>query len=199
MGDPRLWAGVSFAEGLKMDADDHGSNTACGEGEHSTGVEWLASRLPGFAVLPARDREAIVSFAFLWSFFEARLMENGANAKRIAGLVDQWNAAGELDADLYDAELAYFKDRYFRHGEFTPRFGKLNLRRADMPDLVASVIRGVNDDVRDGVLTLLLIVWRLRNNLFHGEKWAYWLEGQRDNFDHANAALIRILERHGFH
>lgn len=127
-------------------------------------------------------------------------MENAANAKKIAGLVDQWNAAGELGANLYDSGLAYFRHRYFRNGDFTPHFAKLNLRKSDMPDLVAAVISGANQDVRDGVLTLLLIVWRLRNNLFHGEKWAYWLEGQRDNFDHANAVLIRILERHGgFH
>tara|TARA_B100000614_G_scaffold111617_1_gene100153 strand:- start:1007 stop:1162 length:156 start_codon:yes stop_codon:yes gene_type:complete len=47
------------------------------------------------------------------------------------------------------------------------------------------------------LLTVLIIVWRFRNNLFHGEKWAYQLQGQLSNFTHANAVLMRLLERHG--
>ena len=37
----------------------------------------------------------------------------------------------------------------------------------------------------------------VRNNLFHGAKWAYELRGQRDNFTHANCILMRMLDRHG--
>ena len=47
------------------------------------------------------------------------------------------------------------------------------------------------------MLALLMIVWRLRNNLFHGAKWAYGLRDQRENFTHANSVLMRLLERHG--
>jgi hypothetical protein len=42
-----------------------------------------------------------------------------------------------------------------------------------------------------------MIVLRLRNNLFHGAKWAYGIADQRENFQHANAALMRLLEKHG--
>ncbi|CCE97846.1 Hypothetical protein SFHH103_03354 [Sinorhizobium fredii HH103] len=42
-----------------------------------------------------------------------------------------------------------------------------------------------------------MIVWRFRNNLFHGEKWAYQLQDQLSNFTNANAVLMRLLERHG--
>ncbi|MET4218881.1 hypothetical protein ABIB00_004102 [Bradyrhizobium sp. LB14.3] len=37
----------------------------------------------------------------------------------------------------------------------------------------------------------------MRNNLFHGAKWAYGLRDQRENFTHANNVLMRLLERHG--
>ena len=69
------------------------------------------------------------------------------------------------------------------------------VRAADQPDAVRSVINGSNNDPRDRVLTVLMIVWRFRNNLFHGEKWAYQLEGQLGNFTHANSVLMRLLER----
>ncbi len=159
-------------------------------------VEWLMQKVPGFAALPPEDREAIVSFSFLWSLFEAQLMENNANAKKISDAVDRWEAAGSLAADLYDGDIAYFRDRYFQNGDFTYHFGHLNLRKSDMPVLVGDVISGTNEAARDRVLTVLLVVWRFRNNLFHGAKWTYWLGGQLDNFNHANAVLMRVLERH---
>ena len=61
---------------------------------------------------------------------------------------------------------------------------RVHARRAEGPE-------------RDRLLTVMMIVWRFRNNLFHGEKWAYQLQGQHANFTHANAVLMRLLERHG--
>ena len=41
---------------------------------------------------------------------------------------------------------------------------------------------------------VLIIVYRFRNNLFHGVKWSYELQGQLENFTHANAALMQAIE-----
>lgn len=158
---------------------------------------WLEARAPGFRDLPDDDRRAIFDFAFLWSLFEARILEANARVDRITEKVDSWAAAGILDADLYGAELAYFRNRYFADGELTYHYPFLGLRKSDHPNLVEAVIRCANNDPRDRVLALLIIVWRLRNNLFHGAKWAYEIKGQRQNFAHANAVLMRALERHG--
>ena len=102
-----------------------------------------------------------------------------------------------LGAELYDAELTYYRSRYYADGELTHHFPHLQLRPSDHRDLVQAVIEGVNDTPRDRMLALLMIVWRLRNNLFHGAKWTYELRDQRENFSHANSVLMRILERHG--
>jgi len=159
--------------------------------------QWLAERAPGFKNLPSRDRNAIFDFAFLWSLFEAQVMNNFARADRIREKVDEWTAAGTLGAELYDGELTYFRKRYFADGALTDHFPYLGLRPADYPDLVRAVIEETNNDPHDRVLALLMIVWRLRNNLFHGAKWAYELRGQFDNFAHANNVLMRLLELHG--
>lgn len=160
-------------------------------------MQWLLARAPGFGVLPEQDRAAIFDFIFLWSLFEAQVMGNFARADRICAKVDEWRATGTLDAEQYDADLGYFRQRYFANGAFTQHFPHLNLRLADQPDLVQSVLDGSNNDPRDRLLTVLMIIWRFRNNLFHGEKWAYQLKGQLQNFTHANAVLMRLLERHG--
>jgi len=160
-------------------------------------MEWLLEKAPGFQALPDADRGAIFNFVFLWSLFEAQVMGNFARADLICTRVDEWRDAGTLDADQYAAELAYFRERYFSNGAFTHHFDHLHLRPADQPAVVQSVLNGSNNDPRDRLLTVLMIVWRFRNNLFHGAKWAYQLEGQLSNFTHANAVVMRLLERHG--
>lgn len=160
-------------------------------------INWLLARAPGFQALPEQDRAAIFYFTFLWSLFEAQVMNNFARADVICAKADQWRDAGTLDAEQYNAELAYFRARYFANGAFTHHFDHLHLRPADQPDLVRSVLDGSNNDTRDRLLTILMIVWRFRNNLFHGEKWAYQLQDQLSNFTHANAILMRLLDRHG--
>jgi hypothetical protein len=159
--------------------------------------QWLSEKAPGFKNLPKRDRSAIFDFAFLWSLFEAKIMGGFARADRIREKVDQWAAGGLLEADLYEGELAYFRGRYFADGVLTHHFPHLHLRPTDHPELVRAVIEERNNDPRDRVLALLTIIWRLRNNLFHGAKWAYEIRGQLDNFSHANNVLMRLLERHG--
>lgn len=160
-------------------------------------MQWLLARAPGFQGLPEADRAAIFNFTFLWSLFEAQVMDNFARADSIRTKVDEWRAAGTLDADQYSPELAYFQQRYFANGAFTHHFQHLHLRAPDQPVVVQSVLNGSNNDPRDRLLTVLMIVWRFRNNLFHGEKWAYQLQGQLPNFTHANAVLMRLLEKHG--
>lgn len=165
--------------------------------EPSMSEQWLEERAPGFKNLPDADRRVIFDFSFLWSLFEAQIMENFARADRIREKVDAWAADGTLEAAQYDLQLAYFRNRYFADGALTHHFPYLDLRPADHPALVQAVIEGANDDPRDRMLALLMIVWRLRNNLFHGAKWAYQLRDQRENFTQANSVLMRMLEQHG--
>ena len=160
-------------------------------------MQWLLARAPGFQALHEEDRAAIFNFTFLWSLFEAQAMGNFARADLICAKADEWRGAGLLDAHQHYGELAYFRQRYFSNGVFTHHFAHLHLRPAEQLDLVRAVLDGTNNDPRDRLLTVMMIVWRFRNNMFHGEKWAYHLQGQLANFTHANAVLMRLLERHG--
>lgn len=158
---------------------------------------WLARSAPGFQDLPGRDRQAIYDFSFLWSLFEARLQGGFARANTIRVMVDNWVNLGVLNIGPITGELAYFRQRYFADGKLTGHFPHLNLRPGDSPQIVQAVIEGASDTPRDQMLALLMIIWRLRNNLFHGAKWAYQLRDQLDNFTHANRVLMHVLDEHG--
>jgi hypothetical protein len=160
-------------------------------------MQWLLGRAPGFADLAEEERNAIVDFSLLWSLFEARILNNAGSANTIRAAVDRWHQEGSLQAEAYNTQLAYFRQRYFANGAFTYRFDHLHLRRSDQTPLVRSVIDSTNNDPRCRVAAVFIVILRYRNNLFHGLKWHYELADQLDNFTNANNALMTALDHHG--
>lgn len=159
-------------------------------------VEWLCVKAPAFDELGGEDREAILQFTLLWSFFEAKALGNGVSANAILALVQKWERDGRLNVAAFAECLAYFSERCFRNGTATPQFLGLKLRDNDKPALVEAVLKGENTNPSDCIAALLIVVYRLRNNLFHGAKWAYEIRGQLGNFAHANAILMTAMELH---
>jgi hypothetical protein len=160
-------------------------------------IEWLRARAPGFGALSAQEQTAIVGFTLLWSLFEARVLNGHGNAHSIRKAIRAWDANGVLHADSYAEALTYFRNRYVADGAFTPHYQHLNLRDNDKPALVATVLQGRNNNAVDGVAVVFIIIYRYRNNLLHGDKWRYLLEGQLGNFTTSNRVLMRALEDHG--
>lgn len=56
------------------------------------------------------------------------------------------------------------------------------------------VLTGDLDDIENEVATALFIVYRYRNNFFHGEKWSYEFEEYRKDFSTTNQILIKSIE-----
>jgi hypothetical protein len=158
-------------------------------------IEWLAHRSTGFAELTPAERDEMSHFVFLWSYVEAVVFNGRATADRIKTAAEQWQQAGAIDARSFAQHLAYFRNRYVKDGEFTGRYSFLRVAPADWPN-VDHVLKGEAASDGDTVAALLLIVHRLRNNLFHGNKWEDELRGQRDNFRHANLILMRAVDCH---
>ena len=157
-------------------------------------IDWLNQHVPGFAELTLEEREAIEHFTLLWSLFEARALNFDASCRAIDALARQWIADNWVDFDVFAEPLAYFQDRYFENGVPTRHFEFLNLRPNDQPNRVRAVLSRNNQTPADCLSALLIVVYRLRNNLFHGEKWVYGLRDQRTNFEHASEVLMRALE-----
>lgn len=157
-------------------------------------LEWLSNRVPGFANLSREERYAIVDFSFLWSLFEGEIMGGRCDVLRIRNYVrqlDQLDRLKHLDSEPY---ITYLKERYYRGGEVTEYFQGLHLERSRSPEEVLDMLR--NEDASKVVQKIgcLVIIYRLRNNLFHGEKWQYELYGQLDNFTQANNYLKNIMQ-----
>jgi len=157
---------------------------------------WFQQYAPGLQALTVEERDAITHFSFLWTMFEARVLKTRASANAIIEASRWWAGNGLLAADTFGREVAYFRDRYVVDGTFTYQFEHLYLRRNDAPALVKKVLAGEDAAPEEIAAAALIIVYRFRNNLFHGVKWSYELQGQLDNFTHANAVLMQAIELH---
>lgn len=163
----------------------------------TSSINWLKARAPGYASLSENEYQAISDFCFLWSLFESRILDTFGNAAKICEKVKKWSNEGVLDEADFNDGLRYFRDRYYAGGNFTSHFDNLNLRKPDRQALVRAVINGSDNDPCNCMAAALIVIFRFRNNLFHGVKWQYELAGQIKNFTVANNILIRVLEKHG--
>lgn len=136
---------------------------------------------PGVANLSHEEHEALQRFTLLWTLFEAQDLDSNASVRKISEKVE--NIDPQLINNAWFKEhLSYFSNRYVQDGVTNYHFDHLHLRNKDNPDLVRAVLTGECVDPASQLIVCLTIVYRFRNNFFHGLKWAYGLQDQLENF-----------------
>lgn len=127
------------------------------------------------------------NFLILWNIFEAKWFKCnfGRNKSNIQNI--------HLASDIVNQTLQYLQRRYITNGSTNERFMKLRLRNNDMTS-VQCVLLGRSNYSCDIIKAIIMIIYRYRNNLFHGEKAIASLPIQKDNFIYANKFLIACLE-----
>ena len=157
---------------------------------------WLENKVPGFGALPAVERKAITDFSLLWSFYESTVLERRGSANKIISSVGLLKERAKLTLTPFLEAIEYFRARYYNGERFNPEFDGLFLRRSGHKPLVEKVLRRETATDSEILSAILIIVLRLRNNLFHGEKWMYELQGQLQNFNNANSVLMSVMDLH---
>ncbi len=132
----------------------------------------------------------IKDFALLWNIFENLVCGNNCNVNHL----DQRLNPVEFDIADFQENFDYFKDRYTSNGTTNERFEHLNFRNGNRKDFVANVLLENDNVTPDIVLALTIIVYRYRNNLFHGLKDFMQIDQQEENFRNANQILKSILK-----
>ena len=159
-------------------------------------VDWMNRYVPELRSLASAEREQITDFVFLWAKFEASALNERGSVDRIIDASKQWEEDGSLDANSFRQELAYFRSRYVDRGGFTRHFRGLRLERSRGSSLVKEVLAGTEAAPHKAAAAALIVVYRLRNNLFHGSKSFQELPKQRDTFQHANNVLMCAIALH---
>lgn len=162
--------------------------------DHVRAPRWLAERAPGYCELSDVERAAIADFSIMWSLFEAQCLSTRASERSIEEYVRPLCAKGLLSDFDASPFLKYFQNRYVNQGQLNETYRGLKLRDSDLSRLVEAVLLGSDSHSGHVVTALLVIAYRLRNNLFHGVKWAYGIAGQMDNFLYASSLLASVMD-----
>lgn len=132
----------------------------------------------------------VKNFSLIWNVFESTACANHFSINRIEQEIGNRN----IDVNNFTDNIAYFKNRYVTNGALNGRFAHLNFRPNDRQALVEDVLLEINTSPNDIILAIVIIVYRYRNNLFHGVKNIQQIDGQNENFQNANTFLTRLID-----
>ncbi|TCJ26188.1 hypothetical protein E0X81_10485 [Halomonas sp. GDM18] len=146
------------------------------------------------AGLQPTDHSSLYGFMIAWTLFESKALDCYGSVNSIQEFVNN-KTDEKIPVDFFTHELDYFKRRYIDQGnaKTNAKFEKLRINNSAHKGLVSGVLLGVVDDPSQKLIACLIIVYRYRNNLFHGEKWTYEMHSQQDNFNHATQLLVKLL------
>jgi len=159
----------------------------------SSVLTWLGDKVPAFGRLSNEDKIAIFDFSILWSFFEGTKLNGRANVSTLRSFVNKLEKNGKIDSiELHDY-VEYLRDRYVRGESHTEKYHLLYLSRSGSPSEVERMLKNKDSSHKINLTAALIIIFRLRNNLFHGEKWSSELQGQFSNFKKAAEMLMKLM------
>lgn len=134
------------------------------------------------------------NFLILWNLFECRLFGTSFSISKACDL-----NLSPVD-EVLKATLHYFQNRYIENGSTNSKFDKLEFRKGknekdiDKKSNVANILLEKQDEELTQTTAIQCIIYRLRNNLFHGIKSIESFPNQEDTFKIVNDFLLSCLE-----
>ena len=150
-------------------------------------IEWINNRFG--TEYTENDLKNIKDFSLLWNIFENLVCNRNCSINQMEESLNQI----EFQLVDFESSLVYFKERYTADNNTNERFEHLRIVPNVRKEFVKQVLLGNNNDTSNIILALAIIVYRYRNNLFHGEKNFMLLNEQEENFSIANQVIKSIL------
>lgn len=140
------------------------------------------------------DLEMVGNFLILWSLFENRCCNGNANKASIENVIEKVEKS--FDDEILDEVFNYMRTRYAG----AKNFKNLNFRTGGgdekMKTHCEKVFSGEESSKEDKLKAVLYVIYRYRNNLFHGSKQIPNLQQQKDNFNASYKVLIECIEKY---
>jgi hypothetical protein len=154
---------------------------------------WIITNCADGQALTPETLLAVSNFTLMWNLFENTVCDNKANIRTFEKIADLIIQYGPLADGVKDG-IRFWTQRYWTGAEFNFLFQGLEFRKNDREDLVRAVLSGTEIGAGSQLLVAMIIVYRLRNNLFHGLKTISMLNDQVSNLDMACRTMAAILK-----
>lgn len=146
--------------------------------------------------------ESIFYFTVIWPIFERKLCRKKAQMKKDSiSLASDYHSI--LDRGVLNRVFTHFRSRYlYIGGSPTDIFNAFvfdlsgdNTTKNKYKEEVLTTLGVENPGSEEKLRALLYISFRLRNNLYHGEKETEKLYSQNENFRQVNMLLLEIIKK----
>lgn len=178
------------------------------EGDAEGVFRWLSGYDPRAEIPPPKAIQHVLSFVLTWAIFERDAFDRRATSHQIEATLKAHLDKGKLSAAMFSDQIGFLrsrykgKDRFQLSGELLSRKSCAAIQRREkiIPPEINSLERVISEKITDdlSVLNALFYVcFRVRNNLFHGEKRAGDLFDQRGLFMAVSTTLAIYLSKVG--
>ena len=157
---------------------------------------WITTNCALAQNLTSEALEVVSNFTLMWNLFENMVCDNDAKIGTLDRIAETVAQRVQLPDEVKEA-VRFWTHRYWTGADFNSQFYGLEFRRNDREGLVKAVLSGDQIDARSQLLAAMIIVYRLRNNLFHGLKTIAMLNDQVSNLDTACRTLAAIVRASG--
>jgi len=157
-------------------------------------IQWIGARQPSLQRYFGEGSQPLLHFALMWNMFEGELCDSAANPAKLKEVSALLAQRGLMTHRSSEAFLKFLQERYWNGKELTGRFQFLRLRSAAEVAVVSEMLSGGTTDPVKVIHALLLVVYRYRNNTFHGLKEIAEVLGGQELFDQSARFLGAALE-----
>jgi hypothetical protein len=169
---------------------------------HFNSIKWFSQFSEDGSPIDVSDLQPVLEFALIWNLFERNSCERYVTKRNIRIHIKQALNDDKIAINKYEPYIAFFREHYSRYNEenflanqLLPKSRILtNDDRRDI-NLLRGVFAGRKTETRNVIYALFFIAYRVRNNLFHGEKNIYTLHLQKDLFHAINSLISTHLEQ----
>lgn len=159
----------------------------------ATEKEWFVSNRY-YPELDDSKLRSIFYFSLIWNIYEKELCDKYAHIQTHPDLHSQ-KYHNQVDQNILDSVFEYFKKRYILDGQPTDLFKAFKFEKSPViKNEVLEYLKSEELSSENKLTALLYIAFRLRNNLFHGEKAVFQLYDQNENFRQINLLLMHLID-----
>jgi len=138
--------------------------------------------------------DSVLRFTLAFSYAEHKIMGGWASTRESRNYAETLLSEKDFKFDLFEN---YFLNRYTKENGFEQKFCILCNNDNQSYDQINAAFTSNETSNIDRLEALFRVCIRLRNNLFHGEKWSYMLRDQESNLDMATKFIVAALRHSG--
>lgn len=168
-------------------------------------LRWINQYLDYQIEMSEEDLKQLETFTFMWDMFEAKACNGVADAQSITDFVLNRSSFKERGSSVLDAYYDYFNKRYLSKGTPNGIFERMTMNATEvfsvlgkeyiLKDFLLEHLSKKSDLEEFKLLTILLVLYRIRGNFFLRDKNIINVHDQFSNFSVGNNLIAMVLDR----